>query len=550
MNRTSNTSTTRHSSPHSTRTATRRSSAEHPRELDRRAADRRNASPDARRRGLEARREELARRVAGSESTVPSYGNVHDFEEARQLREELRREVERRERGIDDRRRGDLDYPSNDDEARRERRADHIARYERRKQREAENAAKMAEKRKNCPACHWGMSVLTLLLIAVSMPMVYSASMPVALADNHMPTFFVMRQMMFAALGYGLFHAASKLKPEQMRTWLWVLYFVVLVGLAAMAFTPLGFVQSGVKRWIKIPGLPPQQLSELAKIAIIGVMADFWSRAARSSQKSYWPWIAAAGLTLPIAGLVVIQPHLSAALLLCALPLFIAWYADVPVKRIATIVMPLVLVAGVGAVLCAHHAMPLLPAYQQDRIAAHFGGDADEQGANYQTLQSQRTLVSGGLLGRGPGQSLGKQGHLPEPHTDFIFAVIGEEFGLVGSLGLLGCYGLLIFFCFQIGHVAETMFEALLCAGVGTLLAIQVVCNVGVVTGVLPVTGMPLPFMSYGGSGLLCVLLGLGLVLGVSRGLGRGDAELDDEDEDADELPRNRSKFDRTLQTA
>jgi cell division protein FtsW len=538
--------------PAPVRPAGSRSRAHEMRHTDHHTAERRASERRTADRGVQSERAayERARRASDevrSNSTVLELGNVHDFEEARRQRDELQREVERRERL---QREADRDAEEADGwNARDSRRADKIARYELRKQKEAERQAKMAAKRAACPACHWGLSVLTLLLICISMPIVYSASMPVALASNHAPTFFVLRQMAFAALGYGLFTLVSKWKPAQMRVGLWVLYFAVLIGLAAMAFTPLGFVQSGVKRWIKIPGLPPQQLSELAKIALIGVMADFWSRAARSAQKSYWPWLVAAGLTLPVAGLVVIQPHLSAALLLCALPFFIAWFADVPLKSIATIVAPLFLLVGVGGVLCAHHAMPLLPAYQQERIAAHFGGDADEQGANYQTLQSQRTLVSGGLLGRGPGQSLGKQGHLPEPHTDFIFAVIGEEFGLAGALALLGCYGLLIFFCFQIGHVAETMFEALLCAGVGSLLAIQVICNIGVVTGVLPVTGMPLPFMSYGGSGLLCVLVGLGLVLGVSRGLGRGETS-NDETPDGKAAQSDLPDFDRTSQIA
>lgn len=487
-----------------------------------------------------------ARRGANGDETVQPLGTVHNFDDARRQRDELQREVERRER---QRRARDI-ADDVDFDARDSRRAECIARYEKKKQKEAEHQAKMEQKRKNCPACHWGLSMLTLLLLCISMPIIFSASTPVALADKHAPTYFVIRQFIFALAGYGLFVGASKLKPHQMRIALWGLYFAVLLGLAAMAFTPLGFVQSGVKRWIKIPGLPPQQLSELAKIALIGVMADVWSKAARAAQHSYWPWFLAAGLTLPVAGLVVIQPHLSAALLLCSLPFFIAWFADVPSSRIATIVLPIVCMVGVGGFLAVHHAMPLLSAYQQERLASKFGGKEDAQGSQYQTLQSQRTLVSGGLLGRGPGQSLGKQGHLPEPHTDFIFAVIGEEYGLAGAMALLGCYALLIFFCFQIGHVAETMFEALLCAGVGSLMAIQVVCNIGVVTGALPVTGMPLPFMSYGGSGLLCVLLGLGLVLGVSRGLGSESVELEKAENEREASRGHLRDFDRHLQTA
>jgi cell division protein FtsW len=134
-------------------------------------------------------------------------------------------------------------------------------------------------------------------------------------------------------------------------------------------------------------------------------------------------------------------------------------------------------------------------------------------------------MERGGVLGVGPGASLYKQGHLPAPHTDFILAIIGEETGLVGMLFLLACYGAVIFFCFQIGHVAGKPFESLLCAGVGSLLAMQVLCNMSVVLNILPVTGMPLPLVSYGGSGLLCCLLALGLVLGISRQNGQDEKQ-------------------------
>ena len=454
---------------------------------------------------------------AAPNSTVLPLDNVHDFEEARRRRDELKRQVEEREAQSH----ADV-WDEND-----ARRAEKLARYEAKQQKELERRARIEAKRAACPACHWGLSILTLLLVAVSLPIIYSASMPVALADNpaKSPYYYVVRQGFFAAVGFAAFYGISRMRPPQMRIAVWVLYVVTLIGLAAISFTPLGSTQHGVRRWLKIPGIPPQQLSELAKIALIGVMADFWSLAARPAQRAYWPWLVAAALTLPVAGLVFVQPHLSATMLLCLLPLAIAWFADVPFRRIATIVAPLAVLLLIAGFLCTRGAMPGLKPYQQARIAAHFGGESDEQGSHYQKLQSERTLMSGGLLGRGPGESLGKQGHLPEAHTDFIFAVIGEEFGLAGTLALLSGYGLLIFFCFQIGHVAETMFEALLCAGVGTVLAIQVVCNMGVVTGILPVTGMPLPFMSYGGSGLVCVLIGLGLVLAVSRGMSRECAE-------------------------
>lgn len=413
-------------------------------------------------------------------------------------------------------------------------RARQLTRYEKARERIEERERRVQARLAKCPACHWGLFVLTALLAILSVPIVYSASTAIALDHHGNADFFFWRQAGFVAVGLSVFLLASRLSARQARGAVWLMYAVALAGLLAIDFTPLGTdLGSGTRRWLKLGPLPAQQFSELAKIALIGVLADFWSRAARPAQRALWPWLAAAALTAPVVFLVFVQPHLSAACLLALLPFAMAFYADVPFRQFFKVGAVLVVLgAGAFGFVQGHgaqgRATPGLKTYQMERITAHFsGGVKDERGSNYQKLQSQRALMSGGLLGAGPGQSIYKQGHLPAPHTDFILAVIGEEWGLVGALGLLIVYGAMIFFCFHIGHCADTVFEALLCAGVGTLLAIQVMCNAGVVTGVLPVTGMPLPLLSYGGSGLLCTLAGIGLVLGVSRQLGRA-AEVGD----------------------
>jgi cell division protein FtsW len=367
-----------------------------------------------------------------------------------------------------------------------------------------------------CPPCHWGLFVLSLLLTLGSIPIIYSASTVIALDNHGRSDFFLVRQVGYALVGALVLLGASRLSLKGLRVVVWGAYAIALLGLLATDFTPLGLVMGGVRRWFKL-GPIQLQFSELAKIALIGVMADYWSRAGRYAPRSAVPWIITALLALPIVLLVFVQPHLSASSLLFLLPFFIAFYAGCAWQNIARIAAPLAVLAVVTVALCSSHKMPFLKEYQQDRIAAHFGGAADERGSNYQALQGQKALMRGGVLGAGPGGSLYKQGHLPAPHTDFILAVTGEEWGLVGMVVLLGVYGTMIFFCFHTGHSANSSFEALVCGGIGTLLGIQVICNVGVVTGMLPVTGMPLPLLSYGGSGMICTLLGLGLVLSVSR---------------------------------
>ncbi|MBW3636004.1 MAG: putative lipid II flippase FtsW [Armatimonadetes bacterium] len=370
-----------------------------------------------------------------------------------------------------------------------------------------------------CAPCHWGLLVAAMLLAVLSIPLVYSASTAIAL-DQHggNADFFLSRQIGFALFGFIGMIFASRLSPAKVRNLTWILYGIALGGLVMTKFSPLGFSMGNTERWVKLGPLT-LQFSELAKIALIGVMADFWSRAARDSQKSIWPWIAAGVLVgMPLV-LTFIQPHLSATIVLFVVPLAIAFYAGAPRRHFGCILGTLAVLGMVTLALCKTNSMPFLAPYQQQRIAAHLSGTSKDTAktSHYQQDQGERALVRGGLTGVGLGASLYKQGHLPAPHTDFIYAVIGEEWGLVGTLGLLGLYGAVVFFCFQIGHSAHNSFDALLCSGVGTLLGVQAAGNIGVVSGMLPVTGMPLPILTYGGSGMICALLGIGLVLAISR---------------------------------
>lgn len=373
-----------------------------------------------------------------------------------------------------------------------------------------------AASRPVCPPAHWGLIFVTLILSLLSIPMIYSASQAIAL-DNHGSTdYFLVRQVVFVLLGMGLMVGVSRLPSQSVRGLAWCLYFVALLGLLATKFSPLGVTMGGVERWLRV-GPVPLQVSEIAKLALIGALADFWSRAGRISHKSNWPWGAAFGIAgIPLL-LVFMQPHLSATLVLFAIPLILGFYAGVPARQLGTLLGMLGVVGALVIGLCSVGQMPGVKPYQQKRIAHFLAAETDDRGAHYQTEQGLRAIERGGLTGAGLGGSLFKQGHLPAPHTDFILAIIGEEVGLAGMLALLASYGVMIFFCFQIGYNANKQFETLLCVGIGSLLALQVACNLGVVLDVLPVTGMPLPLMSYGGSGLLCTLLGIGLVLGVSR---------------------------------
>ena len=372
----------------------------------------------------------------------------------------------------------------------------------------------VAQEPMTCPPCHRLLLLFTIILSVLSIPLVYSASTALALEHYGDPNFFLLRQVGFVVVGLGIMLWASRQSAETIRRMVWVLYAVALVGLVLIAFTPLGTdLGSGTKRWLKMGPLPPQQFSELAKIALVGVLADLWSRAARDPQRKGWPWLTTAALSLPLIGLVYKQPHFSATLLLFLLPLAIAFYTGASLKQLGRILIVFALLGAVG--------FAGMKPYQRERLTSHFATKDDPRGTSYQALQGRRALIHGGLMGTGIGRgTYANGGYLPAPHTDFILAVIGEEWGFVGMASLTLVYGLMIFFCFHTGHSSRNGFEALMCAGMGTILAVQFIGNAGVVTGVLPVTGMPLPILSYGGSGLWCSLLGIGLVLGISRGHG------------------------------
>jgi cell division protein FtsW (lipid II flippase) len=371
-------------------------------------------------------------------------------------------------------------------------------------------------KKQSCAPCHWGLLVSAILLTAISVPLVYSASTPIAL-DQHAgdPDFFLKRQLIFGILGLISMVLLSRLDREGLRKAAWIFYGVAVLGLLATKFSPLGSTMGNTERWLKLGPLTVQ-MSEVAKIALIGVMADFWSRATRKPINSWAPWGFCALIAVFPIVLAFIQPHLSATLVLVSIVVFAAIFAGAPSKHLWTLLGGAVVLLGLTLALCKTHSMPFLAPYQQDRIAAKLGG-GDHRDSDYQSLQGQRAIIRGGVLGVGLGASQYKHGHLPAPHTDFVFSVIAEEVGMWGSMTLIGLYLFIVYFCFSTAHNTKNAFEAVLCSGVGAWFGVQACGNIGVASGLLPVTGMPLPVLSYGGSGLVCALMGIGLVLAVSR---------------------------------
>jgi len=264
----------------------------------------------------------------------------------------------------------------------------------------------------------------------------------------------------------------------------------------------------GAARWLSVGPLQIQP-SELVKLAVVLWLAHHMAdksgevRTLKGLIKSALP-------ILPAMGLVILQPDLSTSLVLVAIWMGMAFVAGARPSH-------LVVVLALGLLLfgAAWH-LDILKAYQKQRIIAFINPEADPRGAGYHILQAQIAIGSGRLFGKGLFNGTQSQlRFVPAQHTDFIFTVVGEETGFVGSMALLGLYALLFWRIFLIMLSAQDRLGLLLCSGVASMLIFQTFVNIGVCTGMLPPTGLPLPFMSYGGTAMLTYMLGVGIILNV-----------------------------------
>jgi cell division protein FtsW len=275
----------------------------------------------------------------------------------------------------------------------------------------------------------------------------------------------------------------------------------------AVLIPGIGVMRSGARRWLSLGGLTFQP-SELAKFALVLYLASFLTRrqevVARFTEGLLPVLLVAGGM----AALTLLQPDLGNSLALVILTLVLAYLAGARVQHMALIA---------GAALPVVIALIALKPYRWRRMVAFMNPWDDPQGSGFQIIQSFLALGSGGWLGVGLGDSKQKLFYLPEPYTDFIFAIIGEELGLLGATVIVALFALLIWRGLRIGLHAPDPFGAFLGLGLTIMLATQTIVNLGVVTGTLPTKGLPLPFISFGGSALLMTMFSAGVLLNISQ---------------------------------
>lgn len=344
----------------------------------------------------------------------------------------------------------------------------------------------------------------TLILVCIGLIMVFSSSSVTANLRFNDPYYFFKRQLLWALIAFTVMWVVMKVNYLHIRDVAVPALAVAIVCLILVLFTA---EIKGSSRWL---GVGPLRFnpSELAKLSMVLFMSHGLSKQGEkitSFTRGILPYL---GLIGVICGLVMLQPDLGTTFTIAATALFMLTIAGARMSHMG-------LLGAMGA--CMVGLAIYLERYRLKRFIAFLDPWKDPSGSGFQTIQSLYALGSGGLFGMGLGRSRQKFFYLPEQHTDFIFAILGEELGFLGTSLVLLLFFLFAWRGFRIALNASDNFGTLLAAGVTTMIVFQAAVNIGVVSGALPVTGIPLPFISFGGSSLVFTLAGVGLLLNISR---------------------------------
>ncbi|MCI0890643.1 MAG: putative lipid II flippase FtsW, partial [Chloroflexi bacterium] len=319
--------------------------------------------------------------------------------------------------------------------------------------------------------------------------------------------YFVFRQAIWAAIGVAGMLVLMRIDYRWLRAISPLLMLVAIVGLVAVLVPGIGLERNGAQRWLSLGPLTGQP-SEFAKLALIIYVAAWLSgkdTVVRSFALGFAPFVFMVGI---VAGLILLEPDTGTAAVLILTTVTLFFIAGASLSHLAALM-------GIGSVAAGF--LVLTSGYRLDRILAFLNPDSDPSGVGFHTLQLLIGLGSGGIEGLGLGASRQKFFYIPGSHTDGVFAVVGEELGFIGAMGVIILFAVLVYRGFRIVLHAQDDFGYLLAAGVVCWIAFQALINVGGITRAIPMTGIPMPFLSYGGSALASLLAGIGILLSVSR---------------------------------
>ena len=342
-------------------------------------------------------------------------------------------------------------------------------------------------------------------LIAIGMVMVTSASMNKAINHNGDLYHYTFRQGGYYAFGlfcaWIAFLTPNRLLYQYSRKLLFFSFLLLL-----LIYIPgVGLSVNGARRWLNLRVFN-LQVGEIVKLAMILYAAAFLHRNTAKLETAWWPMVQLLIITFIFAGFLLIQPDFGTTMVMVAVVLGMIFMAGVNLKRFGIFFLVVTLLMTVALII---------EPYRITRLTTFLDPWKYKFNEGYQLVNSLIAVGSGGLFGSGLGQSVQKHDYLPEAHTDFIFAIIAEEFGLFGALVVMALFALIVWRAFAIGHLADCVrrrFACLVAYGVGLLIAIQALVNIGVTTGALPTKGLTLPLVSYGGSSVVIICISLGIL--------------------------------------
>jgi cell division protein FtsW len=350
--------------------------------------------------------------------------------------------------------------------------------------------------------------IATVALTLLGLVMVLSSSSVSAYEQYGSSFYFFKRQAAYAGVGAVALWITSRIRYPAWQRLCAPMLVVTVVLLALVLHPSFGTVAGGSARWIEL-GPVIVQPSEAAKLAVVAFAAALLARRWRRLDDLRTAAIPLVPVTALVCGLILLQPNMGTAMIIVTSVALLAFVAGARLKHLAL---------GGLALGTLGFGLMYVEGYRWARFLSFMDPWADPQGSGYQTIQSLVALTTGGPLGVGLGAGRQKWSTLPNAHTDFIFAIIGEELGLVGALAVLVLFGLLVYAGIRIAVRAPDAFGRLLAAGIVGWFGLQALTNLGAVTGLLPITGIPLPLVSFGGSSLVVSLAAVGILISISRG--------------------------------
>jgi cell division protein FtsW len=349
--------------------------------------------------------------------------------------------------------------------------------------------------------------VATAMLVITGLLAVYTSSFAVGYHEFGDTNYFVGRQAVFALLGVIAMVVFMRLDYNRLRAWSVPMLLLALAGLIAVLVPGLGVERNGAARWLELGPLSFQP-SEFAKLAVIIYIAAWLASRGKDIHKfslGFVPFVLLLGV---VGGLIIAEPDMGTTIIIFLTASTLFFVAGAPLSHLALLI-------GVGGAIS--YAVILQRDYQMDRLAMFVNPESDAEGSGFQIIQLLVALGSGGPLGLGWGEGKQKFFYVPGSHTDGVFAILGEEVGFIGLMAILGLFGFFVYRAALVTLRSRDRFSMLLCIGVIAWISAQTLINIGGITRTIPLTGVPLPFLSYGGSSLIMLMAAVGVLLSVSR---------------------------------